>query len=484
MWIRGARVGESNRSKAQVKVSWRAPRPHSTIRISTDCKNPFKRPFFMSPPRARKHPAFLAGCFLLLALGGGCAPTPAPPVVAPQSQVSAARSRSLERALSGVSAETVRAWVNRYSAPPNAAPAPKAPPLIYINVEVLARRHAAWQLADELLNGGLAPTAARQVAVSLPQNSREARAQSTSTRTRLDAIDRPNALPTRPSRVVTASESNGAALAKSRATLDDFLADLRARQTLLEGAQTDLERQALEDRIRAATRGAVEAIELTPVSPETALELSNLRLQLLAQLRVPPAKQAAATQEIERIEARLNAIWSAQTQAQNAKLRAALEELPARLRREGLAALNEAAARRAGERIATNLELRRTIEARLRGAAPASNAQILRLLLPPARVASFDLPGGALGAPDSFFQTPARPNSSKRGSDGMEIRVPGRRDLAVPAATREATIARLRAQARSDAQQWARNLALNWNTQLGTASAPNRTNQAVTALFG
>lgn len=439
------------------------------------------------PQLARQsRPACLAACLLLAAIGsGGCSVSPAtaPPSVAlPGSQVEAnsPRTRSLERALSSVNGDTVRAWINRYTAPKNgAAIAPTQPRAIYIDVDILARRHAAWQLADELQGGALAPTKARQIGVATLASSAQS-ARGKRALPHVLAIPAPATLPVRPARALSATESNDAAQRNSRATLNDFLAALRTRQIALEGAQTDLERQALENRIRAATRGAVEAVELEPVSPETALELSNLRLQLLAQLRVPAAKQAAAAAEIERIEARLNAIWSAQTAAQNARLRAALEELPARLRREGLAALDQAAARRQSERAATNAELRRTIEARLSAAAPATNAQILRLLLPPARVADASF----TGSPDGFFQTRAANTSSQGGRNaGMNAALPDPRVLSQTAGFGEDTIAELRAQARRDARQWARNLALNWGTKLGDKTAPDRTAQAVMTLF-
>ena len=394
----------------------------------------------------------------------------------PGSRVEAERARSLERALSGVDGDTIRTWINRYTAPKNAATAAAtaAPRTIYVEVDALARRHAAWQLADDLQKGALAPTQARQVQVALPQT--QAR-QNFAQGGRDLALPAPATLPVRPARVVTATESNNRALQNTRATLDDFLADLRARQIALENAQDELARLAIEDRIRAATRGAVEAIELEPVSPEVALELSNLRLQLLAQLSVPAAQQAAATAKIEAIEARLNEIWAAQTAAQAERLRAVLEELPRVLRREGLAALDAAALRRQRERAALNAELRATVEARLRGAAPASDAQILRLFLPPARVPR----ARSVDAARNFFQTRSAPATSAPPRN--DVVIPGTRALGRADSFGGPTIAELRAQARRDARVWARNWALSRGATLGDSQAPNRTAQAVNALF-
>lgn len=411
----------------------------------------------------------------------GCAPTPAPPpTVAPKPATAKARSRSLERAVSGLNAQTIRAWVDRYSAPINATATPAAPPRVWIDTEVLARRHAAWQLADELSRGALAPTPARVGQVTLaPAKMLE------SPQGAAPPIRAPGALPVRPARLLSETVSESAALNASRATLADFLDDLQARQNELETAESELARRALEDRIRAATRGAVEAIALEPVSPATALELSNLRLQLLDQIRKPAAQKAAAAARIEAIEARLNAIWEAQTAAQNARLRAALEELPARLRAEGLAALDADTARRQAERAATRVQLRRAVETRLKSAAPGAispveDTEILRLFLPAARVANADV--GAFGNSNSSFQT-KNPGVASAAADERSValsgRALGRRD-----ALQSAQIAALRAQARRDAKQWARQLALSWGAQLGDSNAPNRTPRALETLFG
>ena len=427
--------------------------------------------------------------FLAVVLAGGCSNRAAPISVAkPAPAVADARARSLERALSGVNAATVRAWVNRYSAPGGARAAPAAPRRVYIDIEALARRHAAWQLADALQNGARVPTPPRQLDVHVSAVSTTQTARGLTNRPPsvvLPAFPKPDELPARAERVVTATASQSAALSSSRATLADFLDDLKARQSELENAQSQDARRALEDRIRASTRGAVEAIGLEPVSPAVALELSNLRLQLLSQLRVPINQRAAAAAQIERIEARLNAIWSAQTQAQTARLRAAFEELPARLRREGLVALDQAAARRELERQAARLQLRQAVQARLNGAAPQSDIQTLRLLLPPTRVASADLSVDG----NSSFQTNARrvPSVSPdvEAAQGFQQSFQDARALSRSSEFAPANIAALRAQARRDARQWASKLALSWGAQwTSDKTAPARTAQALKALFG
>ena len=442
---------------------------------------------FARPKIARPSRVVLAGVLLGAAILGGCSAIPSvmPPVPqAPTEQqnaanekVTAARSRSLERAVAGINADTVRAWVDRYTAPKN-APQNNAPSReIRIDVDALARRHVAWQLADQLQRDAIAPTKARQIAVKLPSLAPQGSgvAASAGQLTIPDVSD----LPTRAARSVSATISQRPAIVASRATLDDFLSDLRARQNDLENAESELARRALEDRIRASTRGAVEAISLTPVSPETALELSNLRLQLLAQLQAPAAQKAAAATKIEAIEKRLNEIWERQTQEQNARLRAAFEELPARLRREGLQALDAAAAKRESERYYARLELRSLIENRLNSATPnADDIQMLRLLLPSARVASTN----SSVKPNSSFQTNARRAASASTRDVNEVR--DTRALSQTAPANGASVAKLRASARADARQWASKLALSWGAKLSDKSdAPDRTALALQKLF-
>ena len=417
---------------------------------------------------------FIAGCSVM-------PPIPEPVAaqqIAADRAATAARSKSLERVVAGINAETVREWINRKTALQSAAKTPAGPRAVYINIDALARRHTAWQLADELQNQTIAPTAARplQIKVSSLQAPRA------SSKSLLDIPD-VAALPDRPARTLSASVSQRPAILASRATLDDFLSDLRARQNDLELAESELARRALEDRIRASTRGAVEAISLQAVSPETALELSNLRLQLLAQLRVPTAQKAVAAAKIEAIEKRLNAIWEAQTAAQNARLREAFEELPARLRREGLAALDAAAAKRDSDRYFARLELRKIIENRLGNAQPdASDIQILRLLLPSARVATTNLSANG----NSSFQMNARNRASAVAATNDRLRdAIDRRPLGKSENFAGHSAAQLRAQARKDAKMWASKLALSWGAQLSTQkNAPDRTELAIQKLFG
>ena len=433
--------------------------------------------------------ALCAGAFVGAGLlGSGCSVMPPVPQSIPANEIvanekaAAARSRSLEKTVAGINAETVREWVNRYTAPGGEAPAKMGPREISIDVDALARRHYAWQLADTLQREAIAPTRARQLQINVPALSAPGNAATAGGNTDLD-VPAVAALPVRSAKSLSATLSQRPAITASRATLDDFLTDLRARQNDLEVAESELARRALEDRIRASTRGAVEAISLAPVSPETALELSNLRLQLLAQLRVPVAQKAAAAAKIEAIEKRLNEIWEAQTAAQNARLRAVFEELPARLRREGLAALDAAAAKRESERYYARLELRGLIENRLNTVQPnASDTQILRLLLPPARVATTDLSASG----NSSFQTKARRAASAvaKTNDGLRD-ARDARPLSKSENFAGQSVAQLRAQARGDARQWASKLALSWGAELTEKSgAPDRTNLAIAKLFG
>ncbi|BCM93218.1 hypothetical protein IAD21_05106 [Abditibacteriota bacterium] len=120
-----------------------------------------------------------------------------------------------------------------------------------------------------------------------------------------------------------------------------FLESWAAREGLRRSDEELLGRRNLEDRIDLQAHSALPALDLSLVSPETQLELSNLRLKLIPLLQVPRAQRAQAAAEIEAIEARLNQIWEQETARQAALLRQSLIEIPARLRREGESVLTE-----------------------------------------------------------------------------------------------------------------------------------------------
>ena len=177
-----------------------------------------------------------------------------------------------------------------------------------------------------------------------------------------------------------------------------FLRSWEARESLRRADEELLGRRTLEDRIALQSLGTRPTVDLSRVSPETRLELSNLRLQLLPLLSVAPGKRAQATAQIEAIEARLKAIWEGETARQEALLRQSLVEVPARLRTEGESAL---ATQTRADIIQTRTRLakvQRDLEARLGTSRPITPLGIiLRAATAPAPSAV----GAALGSPVS-----------------------------------------------------------------------------------
>lgn len=144
-----------------------------------------------------------------------------------------------------------------------------------------------------------------------------------------------------------------------------FLQAWAARESLRRSDEELLARRALEDRIAFQTHTAIPEVDLSLVSPETQLELSNLRLQLIPLLQVPPARRARAVAQIEAIEARLNQIWEQETARQAALLQQSLVEIPARLRREGESALSAQVSQSATRTQDRLTEVRRDLQTRL-----------------------------------------------------------------------------------------------------------------------
>jgi len=127
--------------------------------------------------------------------------------------------------------------------------------------------------------------------------------------------------------------------APSNAQLLAFLRGWSARQSLARADDALLERRALAERIALLSRAPVPALDLSLVPPDVQLELTNLRLQLLPMLAVSGAQRARSQARIDQIEARLKAIWEAETARQGQLQRQTLEVIPAQRAREGETAL-------------------------------------------------------------------------------------------------------------------------------------------------
>lgn len=127
--------------------------------------------------------------------------------------------------------------------------------------------------------------------------------------------------------------------ASTGSDLRAFLGGWAARQSLARADEEFLERRALNERIALLSRATIPAVDLSLVPPAVQLELTNLRLELLPLLSSSPAQKVRAQDRINAIEARLRQIWEAETARQALVRRQALEDAPARLGREGEAAL-------------------------------------------------------------------------------------------------------------------------------------------------
>lgn len=150
-----------------------------------------------------------------------------------------------------------------------------------------------------------------------------------------------------------------------------FLEGWAARQSLSRTDEEFLGRRALNERIALLSRTPIPSVDLSLVPPDVQLELTNLRLQLAPLLSVSPAQKARAQQRINAIEARLRQIWKAETARQAQARRQTLEEVPARLAREGEAALQQNTRKQTRLDQEQRARVRYDLQRRLRFSAPA-----------------------------------------------------------------------------------------------------------------
>lgn len=382
------------------------------------------------------------------------------------------RAGSLSAALAKIDAKTIAAYVARWKNPDKIA-APGTGRAVYINTETLARRHPAWQLAAQLENGAVSPSSPRIAHFLTPAHPENLLLNS--------QASTQNLVPARavPGAVVTASGALSLSPEMENRALSRFLAASAARDARRARDQAFLSRRALEDATALARRGALAELDLAVLSPEAALELLNLRLQLLRNLSRTPAQRAAARAEIAAIEARYAALLEVQTEAQAARLRAITTEIPARARRLGLQKI----AREAQVIAQNQAQLRRALalenQTRLRRDFGAPDS--LRLALAPFRQVSIRQFSAAKtpaasnrNAETDFFETGRMPLTSNPPLEAKSASSNARRAL----------VARLRQQARLDAVQWARGCASRLGATWSRSNrAPDATAQALSLIF-
>lgn len=280
----------------------------------------FKRRFFVLPLLA----PLLVGCGAVTSVKTAFE-IPRAPTPSPQEIARAKKSRafdSLGKSLAKLNAQTVQTIFGKSAIKTLNKPALRGPAPFTMN--------PALALANDLSRNANVPESPRQIAVSIPFASAIGQTQNP-----LFAANNTRTVPARSlgSRPI-ANTGN-----QTRETTRAFLAAWAARESLRRADEELLGRRTLEDFISLQMSGERPAVDLSLVSPEVQLELTNLRLQLLPLLSVPPARRAQAQQRIDAIEARLYQLWEGETARQNALLRQSLVEVPARLRREGESAL-------------------------------------------------------------------------------------------------------------------------------------------------
>jgi hypothetical protein len=272
-----------------------------------------------------------------------------------------------------------------------------------------------------------------------------------------------------PGLVVSANDGGVSTQAGPNRALEAFLAQNAARDARRARDEAFLAARSLDGTTELARRRAVAELDLPALSPETALELLNLRLQLLRNLARTPAQRDAAREEIRAIEARYAAILEQQTREQAARLRQVTIELPNQARREALAKIERAAQIEAQNQAQSRRAV--AIQSRENWRRDAASTDSLRLALPPVRRASsspnFTSSGAALPpsrASRVFFETAASPAASNP---------PLRTKNGVSRTERTFLADRLRAQARADARVWARGGAARLGAVWSQASRPN-----------
>ncbi|HEX8463979.1 MAG TPA: hypothetical protein VF627_05110, partial [Abditibacterium sp.] len=224
----------------------------------------------------------------------------------------------------------------------------------------------------------------------------------------------------------------------------------------------------------AARRGAVAELDLSLVPPEVALELTNLRLQLLRNLAKTPAQRAAAREELEAIEARYAQIWREQTALQAERLRQLTLEAPARAAREGLASIAQENAAATRTRAAARRAEERRLAAQL-AADLARSGTDLSLRLPAARIVPA-VQSARQQSNSQVFETSSAPLASAEAIEARPLSSTRRLDAAL--------LAGLRRQARDEAREWARLVAARWGSRWSQKpDVPDRTGAAVQELF-
>lgn len=426
-----------------------------------------------------------------LALGGGLVAIsrgelsrfelfPASQPLPPQNPaLQAKRNLSVSKALAKLDAKVIQAYFERYSNPEKSAIG-SARRAVYIDAETLARRHPAWLLATRLESGAISPSNPQISRVLIPsRNSSPQRSDLAATRSLFPDSRAPDAIR---GVVLSDSASQFFSAAPQNRALNRFLSQSAARDSARARDEAALSRQALEDETARAARLRVSELDLATLPPEVALELLNLRLELLPKLSRTFGQRAAARERIRSIEARYAEVLRDQDLAQAARLRAAAIDAPARARREGLVQIERARQNSLGRAAAARRQAARETQTLLRR--DAAQNSVLRLNLPPLRPLRIPRAASAEAARSNgrepqFLETAGVPRASK-----APLEEASREEAARGSDARRALMLALRRKARSDSAQWARESAAYLGARWSRDPAlPDATARALELVF-
>jgi hypothetical protein len=333
-----------------------------------------QRIWFLSPVFV----VFLVGCSKFSELTSSPPPKPISPT-AQQRLQEAEGYQSLAKSIEKLDANTLRAYVDALTKPSNSGFSQQKATWKTVTASDLVSNHPAWILAERLESGGVFPLAARDLKI-VPRS-----ASGTGSVETFEAESKAvkNAIASQ--KISGSSTPEGLEKAQLGA-LDSFNRAWSERQFEIRRSEERLRERELEDDIREQTRIQIRTIALQTVPSDVALELSNLRLQLLRNIAVAPSQRQAARQRIAQIEEDLQKIWREQIALQERLVNESLQASPSKLRNEGRerirATMRELAAKDALERRQALSEFEAVIGRDFNRAKELS----LALFLPPAIV--------------------------------------------------------------------------------------------------
>lgn len=385
-------------------------------------------------------------------------------------------------------ASVVGAWWNawRNGAARNGAETIKqtaAPmPLVFIDIESLARRNPSWKLAEEL-------SSSHQIVRLSTPNARIEKPELATTFFRNRVLDaRPDdvsAPQITTFRVASSLQNGDESALQNRAqinadsNLNSFLSDAAKVQSAARRMDEEQSRAALQDEIAAAYEVVLPPLVPAGLPPEVQLEITNLRLKLLPNSNTSVEERAQAQARLFRLQE----VWKQRLRDQEEQLlqewTRQRDEEPRRVEREGEAQIAQQNAR-ARRNDAARLAILRDEQTRfLEG--DFADASSLGILLPsfsqrkvgdvsvaraPVATRNFALPRtstiSSRNVLASSFSAAASVENVRGGNNQR--------------------VAQLRALALKDARRWAKNLARSRDWRLSERAVAGARDETSTAL--